>query len=100
MSGILLGVATSLLVLGAVISGSNFYLSFVRYPLFRMGGGRDEAFRNVSGIPLFGSLLLWVAAAMAWQEPWVAFSSLAISLLDTGGLHWFVGMMLWHYSRR
>src|SRR4051794_37286374 len=78
--------------LGASLSLLNFFLSFVRAPLLR-AGGRSPRF--VSGIPLFGSLLLVVSATLLWSQRRLALSALALAALDTGGIHWFVGVLLW-----
>jgi hypothetical protein len=81
---------------GALVTALNFYLSFVRVPLYRLQ--HDGATpRYISGLPLVGSLALWIAAALcgasgAWG--WAG-ALAAASLLDTGGLHWFALMALW-----
>lgn len=79
---------------GLAISCLNFYLSFLRYPLLRCLGKAPPDIQWVSGIPLCGSLLLWIGAALFVGKPVVLWTALAISLLDTGGLHWFAAMML------
>jgi hypothetical protein len=79
---------------GVAISCLNFYLSFLRYPLLRCLGKAPADIPWVSGIPLCGSLLLWIGAAFFAGKPVVLGTVLAISLLDTGGLHWFAAMML------
>jgi hypothetical protein len=78
--------------LGAFLSLLNFYLSFVRVPL-RRALGRPSRF--VSGFPLVGSLLLVASAVLLWRARWLAFTALAVAALDTGGLHWFLGVLLW-----
>jgi hypothetical protein len=70
----------------------NFWLNFVRVPLARM---RGNEVRWVSGVPLFGSLLLAWFAAWHWSEPGWFWVSVAVAALDTGGIHWFLGMILW-----
>lgn len=85
-----------LLIVGGTICLLNVYLSFLRYPLHRALGRKRESYRWVSGIPILGSMTL-VLAWTFWtrhQESLaidVAVASLA--LLDTGGIHWFVGTM-------
>jgi hypothetical protein len=84
-----------LFALGALISCLNFYASFLRYPVHRLRGGTRENYRWSSGLPLIGSLALWASIPLLLHRqpwPWVAFG---LSLLDTGGLHWFAGTMLW-----
>ncbi len=84
--------AYAALVLGAAISLLNFYLSFVRVPLLRVCGRSP---RFVSGIPHCGSMLLVVSAALLWPARLSALSALALAALDTGGIHWFFGVLLW-----
>jgi hypothetical protein len=84
--------AYTALVLGAALSLLNVYLSFVRLPLLR-ACGRSPRF--VSGVPLCGSMLLVVSAALLWPVRWLALSALALAALDTGGIHWFCGVLLW-----
>ncbi len=78
--------------LGAFLSLLNFYLSFVRVPLLR-ALGRPSGF--VSGFPLVGSLLLVTSAVLLWRAWRLAYTALAVAALDTGGLHWFLGVLLW-----
>lgn len=84
-----------LLILGALISTINVYTSFIRYPLHRLRGRSAESFKFVSGYPLFGSLFLWIAAPFLWNNPALFWPIIALSLLDTGGIHWFAYVMLW-----
>lgn len=81
--------------LGALVTLCNFYLSFVRYPVHRLRGGTRENYRWISGLPLFGSALLWLAAGLT-NSATLMWSSLILSLFDTGGLHWFIATMLWY----
>ena len=76
--------------LGALVTALNFYLSFLRYPLHRRIH-KGQPFKFSSGIPLVGSLLLWVGSCMlllagASRAGAVA---LILSAFDTGGIHWF-----------
>jgi hypothetical protein len=80
------------LVLGTALSLLNFYLSFVRVPLLRACGRSP---RLVSGFPLCGSMLLVVSAVLLWPARQWALSALAVATLDTGGIHWFCGELLW-----
>jgi hypothetical protein len=84
--------------LGAVIAITNFYLSFLRYPICRM---RGCPFTWKSGVPLLGSVLLVFGAFLAQSRPALFWLCLAVALIDTGGPHWFVGTMLWNrYQKR
>lgn len=85
--------AWALGLLGGFVCLLNFYLSFLRYPLFRLRGGRQEDWKWISGFPLVGSLFL----AVAWfgwlrELDSVTLDVLAWTLvvLDTGGIHWFI----------
>jgi hypothetical protein len=78
--------------LGAFLSLLNFYLSFVRAPLL-LALGRPSRF--VSGFPLVGSLLLVASSFLLWRAPWLVLTALAAAALDTGGLHWLLGVLLW-----
>jgi hypothetical protein len=86
-----------LFALGAIVSCLNFYLSVVRYPLYKLLG---LEYRWVSGLPLFGSLLLIVAVVILQESPFLFWSGLVIAIIDTGGLHWFAAVMLWFYVVR
>ena len=80
---------------GALITAINFYLTCVRYPLHQLLKG-DQPLKWVSGLPVVGSLFLWIAAAVLWnlgQRQW-AIGALFVSLLDTGGLLWFAIAMV------
>ena len=86
-------VGYGLLALGGFVCALNFYLTFLRYPLHRL---RGQPFRWVSGFPLVGSLFvvpcLWWLPLLSWAF-WLA---VVLAVLDTGGLHWFAGVLLWH----
>jgi hypothetical protein len=83
-----------LFALGAFVCCLNFYLSFLRYPLCKL---LRREYKWVSGIPLLGSLLLVVAVAVLHESPLFFWGGIMIALIDTGGLHWFVGILLWMY---
>jgi fructose-1,6-bisphosphatase/inositol monophosphatase family enzyme len=82
-------VAIALLVLGSLVSGLNFYLSFVRVPLHRRLRPETPT-RNVSGFPLVGSACLWLSMVLLGRAHVLFLPALAISFLDTGGIHWFL----------
>src|SRR5262245_13106626 len=83
-----------LFAIGAFLTLTNVYLSFLRYPIHRAVGGTRANYRWASGIPLFGSLLLWISipflssAALRWVAA-------ILSLFDTGGIHWIFGILWW-----
>lgn len=86
--------AFTLLGLGALIAGLNFYLSFVKYPLHRLFH-QDQPFKFVSGLPLIGSILLWIGAYIFLSAGAAKYAALAliVSLFDPGGIQWFLIMM-------
>lgn len=79
--------------LGGGFTAINFYLSYLRFPLHRAFGGTRESYQWASGIPLLGSLLLWISIPFLPSAPWM-WAAAGLSLFDTGGIHWFAGTML------
>jgi hypothetical protein len=85
-----------LFAIGSFFTFANFYLSFIRYLVYRWRGGELEDYRFISGIPLFGSLILWFSAGLLHEYPTLMWSAIVVSVFDTGGIHWFAGTMLWY----
>lgn len=81
--------------LGVPICLHNFYLSFVRYPLYRLRGVSREAYQSYSGIPLFGSLLVALSLIGLYKAPAIALIAIAMICIDTGGIHCFFAVMIW-----
>jgi len=81
-------------LVGAFVSLLNFHLSFTR-PFAHRYLHPAEPYKFVSGFPVVGSLLLWLSSLLFWWSghPQWCFIALAVSALDTGGLHWFVATM-------
>ena len=79
---------------GLFVTGINVYLSWLRYPLHKLLHG-DEPYKWSSGVPGFGSLSLWISAGFfaSLNRPNTMWFMLAVSLLDTYGLHWFALVM-------
>jgi hypothetical protein len=75
--------------LGGLISCVNFYLSFLRYPLHRLLGGKKEDYRWISGFPLFGTLTI-VGLPFLPRSIWLSFLALVFLLIDTAGIPWFI----------
>lgn len=85
--------AIILFVLGSFITIQNVYWTFIRFPLHLATGGTRENYRYTSATPLIGSGMLWLCV---WAMParhliWVP---IAVSLFDTGGIHWAIAMLL------
>ena len=82
-------------VLGALLCLTNFYLSFLLYPVHRLRGFPRESYRWESGIPVFGSLFVGLSLfglhSLSAMQP----AALLLMVIDTGGIHWFVG--IWIY---
>jgi hypothetical protein len=84
------------LSLGALIAAVNIYLSFLRYPLYKLLGWE---YRYESGIPAIGSLCTIVGVVLLWT-PAAWLIALLNALFDTAGLPWFAGVMCWAYLFR
>lgn len=83
-----------LFALGAFVTMTNAYLSLLRYPIHRLRGGTMETYQWISGVPLVGSLFLWLSIPLLpWM--WLRWIAGVLSLFDTAGIHWFVVMMWW-----
>jgi hypothetical protein len=78
-----------LFAFGGLVSCINFYLSFLRYPLHRLRGGKKENYRWISGIPLLG--ILCVAGLVLLPKSfWFSLLTFIFLLIDTAGIPWFV----------
>src|SRR4051812_25910506 len=88
----MLNLSYTLFAIGSLICFLNFYLSILRYPVYWALGWKYEW---VSGLPVFGSLILLFAAISFHDSPLMFWSGIVMALLDTGGLHWFLGIMLY-----
>jgi hypothetical protein len=88
------------LTAGGAICLVNFYLSFLRRPLFVLRGGKKEDFRWSSGIPLIGSLIVVLTLVFARPDVWLMIPGAFLAAIDTGGIHWFLGTMLWHAQKK
>lgn len=88
-----------LFVIGGALCLTNFYLSFLRYPVHRLRGGNADTHRSVSGIPLFGSILVAISLVPSSMHGWWLTAGLLLIAVDTGGLHWFAAVMIWRSLR-
>jgi hypothetical protein len=82
-------------VLGTFLCLTNFYLSVLRYLLHRLRGLPRESYRWVSGIPLFGSLLVALSLLGLYAPPGMLPAAIALIVIDTGGIHWLLGVMIY-----
>jgi hypothetical protein len=87
----------AILGVGAFVCALNFYLSFLRSPLDR-ALGRQAGSRRPSGFPVLGSLIV-ALFLIRWRgfglPTWAMAVCAALAMLDTGGLHWFLGTLMW-----
>jgi len=86
-------VGYGIFVLGAIVSVVNYYISYLRYPVHRMLGNSKDSYKHVSGVPLFGGLVL-IGAWLLPQNFWLSLATALLMLLDTGSISWFV-VMAW-----
>jgi hypothetical protein len=84
-----------LFCLGSFICAMNFYLSFLRFPIFLLRGGRKSEYQWISGAPFIGSVSAAVGLTSLYETHWILISGLFLILIDTGGLHWFLGTMIY-----
>jgi hypothetical protein len=85
-------------MLGALaLGGLNFYLSFVRAPIYRRAKGSLDGYKHVSGLPLLGSLLVVVGTVVAFGSGLCAALGLLAVAVDTGGSVWFL-IATWKHS--
>jgi len=82
--------------LGGFFCLLNFYLSFLRYPIYRLSGGGKQEYKWVSGAPVLGSLFVGLSLISPYATNWMLISGVALILIDTGGLHWFLATMFYY----
>jgi len=75
------------IAIGMMLSAMNFYISFLAQYI--------EKKKTGSGIPIFGSLLLFISLFFIENKLIVTL----FILLDTGGIHWLILFMLYYESR-
>jgi len=89
-------VGYALLFVGGFVCLLNFYLSFVRYPIFWLRGHQDQ-YKFISGFPLVGSLAVAMSLFWLYDIVWIFAMAIVFILLDTGGIHWFAGVVLYEW---
>jgi len=92
----MLVVAYFLLGLGGLICAINIFLSFI-LPLIKMLRRRES--RTASGFPIVGSFMVVVALVGHSFPAWLRWMSIVLALLDTGGIHWFLGTLIYAKCR-
>jgi hypothetical protein len=86
--------------LGGFLCALNFYLSCLRYALYRLRG-RTEEYRHSSGFPFLGSVMVVfiLIRPPAFHFPlWAVLTGLVLATIDTGGPHWFIASQIYYYS--
>ena len=78
--------SVALMGMALLLSSLNLYLAYIRPARF----GHRPDYRNVSGIPLIGTLLVIAGTVVGWSSVVPALLGLVALLLDTGGLPWFI----------
>ena len=89
-------IAAGLLGFGGFLCCVNFYLSFLRYAIYRLCGRTRENYKWVSGVPLFGSLFVALSLLKFRSHPIFLTIAIILILIDTGGLHYFLGVMFYY----
>ncbi len=89
-------IAYMLFGLGGFFCLLNFYLSFLRYPIYRLSGGDKQEYKWVSGAPVLGSLFVGLSLISHYVTNWMLISAVALILIDTGGLHWFLATIFYY----
>jgi hypothetical protein len=89
-------IAYILFCLGGLISVMNFYLSFLRYPLFRLMHGTRKEYKWDSGCPMFGSAFVALSLIGLHGVTWLLVLGIALIAIDTGGFHWFLGIQFYY----
>lgn len=80
--------ASILFAAGTFICCTNFYLSFIRYPLCLF---LRREYEFVSGFPVIGQLLIVISIALfPHRASTLLWAGMVLALLDTGGVHWFI----------
>jgi hypothetical protein len=84
-----------LIGIGGSISVFNLYLCVGRPSLYaRRNKGSMVGYRNVSGIPLVGSVLVSLGALFSWGQLGIACSGMVVLAADVGGSP-FAAFALW-----
>jgi hypothetical protein len=72
------------------IGGLNFYLSFLRELVYQRRKGSLDGYVHVSVLPILGSLVVVVGAALGFGSALCAALGLLAVALDTGGSVWLL----------
>src|SRR5215207_489121 len=84
------GLGLGLVVCAVFPTALNVYLSWLRPAIYRWRCGSLNGPRNVSGVPLIGTLFVVPTGVVGFGDWRVAALGLVVQALDTGGLLWFL----------
>lgn len=93
LDGQLYKTGISVFCIGSLICLYNFYTSFLRYPIHAFKGSADN-FNHVSGIPLFGLLVL-LGMALLPAHYCIMVVTFVLLAMDTLSISWFV-IVVWN----
>lgn len=82
--------ALVVMIVAMFIAAPNFYLSFIRPLLFHLRRGSFDEYKNVSGIPIVGTVVVVVGAILGFGSVLCSTLGVVATALDTGGSMWFV----------
>mgnify|MGYP001812150322 CR=1 FL=1 len=80
----------AVMIAAGLIALLNFYLSFVRGHLYLKRHGSRDGYRHISGVPLIGTVLVLIGAALGFGDVPTAVLGLIVMSVDTGGSVWFL----------
>jgi hypothetical protein len=75
---------------GTLFAALNFYLHFFRPRLHKLINRSMEKYRNVSGLPLIGELLVTIGTLHGFGSVGTALLGIFATVLNTGGSLWFL----------
>jgi hypothetical protein len=78
------------LIAALAIAFINFYLSFLRFYVFKFMHNSTEGCKHESGLPVIGTILAVVGIIQGFGAIIPAIMGITILFLDTGGLPWFL----------
>jgi hypothetical protein len=64
--------------------------------MHRITGGDKSNYKWVSGIPVIGSLFVAISLITYWQTTSIFVTAIILIVMDTGGIHWFLGSILYN----
>jgi hypothetical protein len=51
-------------------------------------------------LPVIGSLFVAISLLKYWQNTWLFVAAIILIAIDTGGIHWFLGTILYQAVRK